>query len=214
MEPDIKNNIILEPDRNDGRAYYRFRSPYEINVDDCVVKGIVRDRLSYIIHIDISETAAQSTLSEFITNVAASVGINKTITVNNIALNLNMDAITMDKDGRMDGEEMKRSEGGYLDCIKQNPQMLRECTVNVTFDWPAFTVDTNMDMGVNLILTRLHVHSIHGTCARPDVLKIIQDTTPKPVDPSLVPKLYENVPEISIQYCIIEIEQNTYVNGN
>lgn len=197
------DNVIyqtLEPDP-DGRTHYSFLSPYEITINDCLVKGVIKRATGYILHIDISGTEAQRTLSDFITDIATTVGLVKEINIHNIALDLCMDSIVLNLADNPNPSPI-------INMIHQNPQLLRGCQADVVIEWSSFFTK-NGDMGVNLTLTHLTVSNI--TCPSqnqnprlPNVLDIIRNTSAKTIDPLHAPILYGRIDDIiEIRYQVI-----------
>jgi hypothetical protein len=193
------NMIIRLPNpQSNEQTHYSFRSPYEITINNCQVKGVITraaDPTIPILHIDISETEAQQTLSDFVTDIATSVGLKKAININNIALYLDINFVVLH--GRGDDQAAM---------IRQKPQLLRGCSCDIVIEWSSFYI-TKGEMCVNLKLTHLSVLDEiplqSPSPGRPDVLKIIEDTSAKLIDPSLAPKLYGGFDDaIAIYYQI------------
>ena len=160
-------NPIIETEPSATARKYRFQSSYEISINDCRVRGSINRNGKKYVHLDLTGSEAQTTISNFVTEIAASVGLKRDIKISNLALEL-------------DGPIVHRGRA------------------DVVIEWTSFTVD-GQDIILNLKLT-----SITQTTTKPKLEpKLEPKPEPpldcfKPIDPKLVPKLYQTEKGINI----------------
>jgi hypothetical protein len=193
-----RDNLIIKDSTDDDTTYYTFRSPYEITINDCVIKNIITSGSAPIVQIDISGTDAQQTLSDFVTDIAATVGLDKQINISNIAVEFHLDDIIITL---LENDD----ESTVIELLHTTPQLLHGHQVDIVIEWSSFFVK-DADMGVNLALTQLTVaDKILVPYQYHDVLKIIKDTSPKSISADRAPKLYKPLDHITIHYRIISL---------
>jgi hypothetical protein len=167
----FQDNLIIrsQPDQSGqsgqsgqpGQHYY-FQSSYEIVINDCLVRGIINRDDQQFLHLDINGTDAQVIISEFVTDVAAAVGLIKTIKISNLALEVS-------------GQGQSQS------------QNVAARHADVTIEWRSFTID-GQNIGLDLSLTGMKYKT--KSKAPDQVLDLIKSTSVKTIEPALVPKLY------------------------
>lgn len=202
MSIEFKNNMIIRdpnPEVGVEVEYYTFGSSYEITINECLVKNVINRVNGFpILHIDISETAAQQTLSDFVSEVADAVKLEKHININNIGLSLDFNNI-----------EVIALEDDDVQRFKTQPSLLRGLRVDIVIEWTSFTIERNaLNMGVNLVLTQLTIiDQIPEPEPRPkplDVLTIIRETAPKMISDEQASELFQSLDcdSLSVTYSV------------
>lgn len=178
--------------------YYKFKQPYEINIDDCLIATILATSpSSYVLHIDITGTDAQQTLSDFVTDIAHRVGLDKTITISNMALDFEPETVPI-----------MASEDELQDII-QNPTVLEGLHVNVVIEWDTFHVQVQEgNLGVSLHLTEITLQEPlpydadeHPYAHEPiDIMDVIRETSQTIIPPERAPELYKVSETCSLKF--------------
>lgn len=185
------NQIIIDA----KRQHYKFRSPYEICINECLVRNIIVRPGQRLIHLDVTGTEAQKTLSNFVTEVAKSVGLNKTVNINNILLELDFNSVKLDCDPM------------HTEMIIDDPCVLKDTHIEIVIDWAAFNV-LSEDMGVQLTLSQITVNLLnerevarynHGKQI-PKLSDVIRDATPNIVPQNQAPDLYKTLLPFNITF--------------
>jgi hypothetical protein len=141
----FRDNQIIKTSEDAKRQHYKFLSPYEICIKECLVRNITVRAGQRLIHLDMTGTEAQKTLSDFVTEVAKTVGLDKTVDISNILLELDFNNIRLD------------CNPTYAETIIDDPFVLKNTHIEVVIDWVAFNVLSG-DMGVQLSLSQITVN--------------------------------------------------------
>lgn len=176
-----------------------FDTPYEITINDSEVKNIVFHQGEFILHIDISSTEAQQTLSEFVGNIATickdncpgTSGLNSDINISNIAVKINFDTI--------------RLTGNTKDQVKKNPYSLKGGSVDIILEWTDFVVQ-NQNMAVNLLLSSLNINSLVSNSPQmtrntnPNFMSLLKETATKTLDNKMAPEMFLQYTPFNLSY--------------
>jgi len=147
----------------------------------------------------VTGTEAQKTLSNFVTEVAKTVGLDKTININNILLELDFNSVRLDCDPM------------HMEMIIDDPCVLKDTHIEVVIDWATFNV-LSEDMGVQLTLSQITVNKLlnkrevarynHGK-QTPKLSDVIRDATPNIVPQNQAPELYKSLLPFNITFEIM-----------
>lgn len=146
-----EDNVIHKTSNSDSsnETLYRFESPYEVEIQECTIVNVLRkDNQCYIL-IDISETTAQVTLNDFITNVIAHTNVDKTVNINNILLSI------------PSGTRIDSKIGQNIIPLRDNPNLLKNINCNITMEWRSYRVtkdsdsDSDSEFNIDLHLTTI-----------------------------------------------------------
>ena len=180
---------------------FRFGTPYEITINDSEVKNIIFHQGEFILHIDISLTEAQQTLSEFVGNIASICrdncsgisDLNSSIIISNIALKIDFDSV------RLSGISPE-----YVDLVRKNPYSLKGGSVDVILEWSDFVVKDE-NMAVNLQLSSLNVNNLEqktATPPSPNFISLLKETSTKTLDNKMAPEMFLQYTPFNISYSL------------
>jgi len=171
-----QDNIIIQTQP----GHYHFQSSYEIAINDCLVRGIIFRDGHPLIHLDISDTEAHETVSKFVTEIAAAVGLVKDIKISNLALAA--------------PQHLKLKH------------ILKKQYADVVIEWKSFVID-EQNIQLDLSLTEIKFKGYVPEAPQSPqgrggvgVLDLIKKCAVKPVEPELVPKLYIMESDIRITF--------------
>ena len=170
---------------------FTFDTPYEITINDSEVKNIIFHQGEFLLHIDISLTEAHKTLSEFVTNIGESCGLNKTININNIAVKIDFNKV------KLDGNNTER--------VRKNPYSLKEGRVDITLEWTDFLIENN-DMMVNLSLSSVNVIELkkethaENKPQKNSLMLLLEETSVKTLNNSVAPDLFSMHEPFNVSY--------------
>ena len=176
---------------------HSFATPYEITINQCHVKNIMFYTGEFVMHLDISETEAQTTLSTFVNNIAKKCNVETQLNINNIVVKLNFDKI--------------KASGTNIEAIKKNPYLLKGANVDVTLDWTDFIIREN-NMSVSLWLTSININELQNdppshqknapTRSQVTLDTVIRETSIPTLDPSVASDLFYSHENFNLSYKI------------
>jgi hypothetical protein len=184
--------IILDDNKiNQSGSIFSFDTPYEITINDSEVKNIIFHQGGFILHIDISLTEAQQTLSQFVTNIAEICGLKKTISINNIAVKIDFDTVKL--------------EGSDTGMVRKNPYTLKDGRVDITLDWTNFLIENN-NMSVNLSLSAVNIIELKSAevaaVAEPknSLMTLLHETSVNTLNNDVAPDLFLTHQPFNVSY--------------
>lgn len=175
----FNDNQIIKTSADAETQHYKFRSPYEISIAECLVRNIIhRSGQHHLIHLVISGTEAHTTLSNFVTEVAKVVGLDKTINISNIVLELDFNHIKLICDP------------SNTEIIMDDPGILKNTYIDIVIDWLTFYISSG-NMGVQLSLSQITAPNL-----------CIHNASPKIIPPDQAPELYKSISSFNITFDI------------
>lgn len=194
----FRDNQIIKTSEDANRHHYKFRSPYEICINECLARNIIVRPGQRFIHLDVTGTDAQKTLSNFVTEVAKTVGLDKTVNINNILLELDFNSVKLDCDPM------------HMEMIIDDPCVLKDTHIEAVIEWAAFNV-LSEDMGVQLTLSQITVIKLNErevtrcnhSKQTPKLSDVIRNTTPNIVPQNQAPDLYKSLLPFNITFEIL-----------
>jgi hypothetical protein len=171
-------------------AIFSFGTPYEITINDSEVKNIIYHQGGFILHIDISLTEAQQTLSQFVTKIAEICGLKKTIRINNIAVKIDFDTVKL--------------EGSDTGMVRKNPYTLKDGRVDITLDWPDFLIENN-NMSVNLLLSAVNIIELKSQTnevvePKNSLMTLLHETSVNTLNSDVAPDLFLTYQSFNVSY--------------
>ena len=187
---------------------FRFSTPYEITINDSEVKNIIFHQGEFILHIDISATEAQQTLSEFVSNIASICrdncpgisDLNSDISISNIALKIDFDSVSL-----------AGSKPEYVNSVSKNPYTLKGGIVDIILEWSNFVVK-DQNLAVNLLLSTLNVNNLEQKPSAPiyntiksydsGFMSLLKETSTKTLDNKMAPEMFLEYTPFNVSYIL------------
>lgn len=195
---DFHDNHITEVLDEDN--VFMFRTSYEIALNNTVVKYVTIDNeRTYHLHLYITDTVAQGTFNEFITDIAQTCGVKGYYDI--------LTTIEIPFKGKI---YSKVNED--VSCLHNCPYSLLGKSVDVIIDFKTFSINNNR-ICAKLTLSELHIidyiycPKLHDhdlgrfkSMASELMMLAISTNSSKKIERIKVPKLYEQLEKFMVNY--------------